>query len=85
MQTIQQSNDSATKRTHNTTVPLGHRVHPSKVQKPNPQANLNLSSNATLTQNTFNEMSAQGAQVHMANTHVTEPAMDTSDPFAPLG
>jgi hypothetical protein len=85
IQTIQESNESATKRTHNTTVPLGHRVHPSKVQKPNPQANLNLSSNDTLTQNTFNGMSAQGAQVHMANTHVTEPPMDTSNPFAPLG
>jgi hypothetical protein len=30
-------------------------------------------------------MSAQGAQVHMANTHVTEPPMDTTNPFAPLG
>jgi hypothetical protein len=29
-------------------------------------------------------MSAQGAQVHMANSHVTEPPMDTSHPFAPL-
>jgi hypothetical protein len=35
--------------------------------------------------NTFNGMSAQGAQVHMANTHVTEPPMDSSNPFAPLG
>ncbi len=70
---------------HNTTVPLGHRVHPPKVQKPNPQANLNTSSNATLTQNTFNGMSAQDAQVHMANSHVTEPPMDTSHSFAPLG
>ena len=72
---ILDSNDSATKRTHNNTVPLGHKVHPSKVPKMNPQANLN----------TFNGMSAQGAQVHMANTHVTEPPMDTSNPFAPLG
>jgi hypothetical protein len=69
------SNDSATKRTHNNTVPLGHKVHPSKVPRTNPQANLN----------TFNGMSTQGAQVHMANTHVTEPPMDTSNPFAPLG
>jgi hypothetical protein len=30
-------------------------------------------------------MSAQGAQVDMANTHVTEPPMDTSNPFVPLG
>jgi hypothetical protein len=85
IQTIQQWNDSATKRAHNTTVPLGHTVHPSKVQKPNPQVNLNPSSNATLTQSTFNGMSAQGAQVHMANSHVTEPPMDTSHPCAPLG
>ena len=55
--------DIATKRTHNNTVPLGHMVHPSKVPKMNPQGNLN----------TFNGMSAQGAQVHMANAHVTEP------------
>jgi hypothetical protein len=40
IQTIQQSSDNATKRTHNTTVPLGHTVHPSKVHKPNLQANL---------------------------------------------
>ncbi len=85
IQTIQQSNDSATKRTHNTTVPPGHTVHPSKVSKPNPQANLSSSSNATSTQNTFNGMSAQGVQVHMANSHLTEPPMDTSHPFAPLG
>ena len=43
--------DSATKRVHNNTVPPGHTVHPSKVQKMNPQGNLN----------TFNGMSAQGA------------------------
>jgi hypothetical protein len=79
------SNDSATKRTHNTTVPPGHTVHPSKVQNSNPQANLSPSSNAASTQNTFNGMSAQGAQVHMTNSHVTEPPMDTSHPFAPLG
>ncbi len=72
---ILDSNDSATKRTHNNTVPLGHKVHPSKVPRTNPQGNLN----------TFNGMSAQGAQVHMANAHVTEPPMDTSNPFAPLG
>jgi hypothetical protein len=30
-------------------------------------------------------MSARGAQVHMANTYVTEPPIDTSNPFAPLG
>jgi hypothetical protein len=72
---IQDVNDSATKRTHNNTVPLGHKVHPSKVPKMNPQGNLN----------TFNGMSAQGAQVHMANAHVNEPPMDTTNPFAPLG
>ncbi len=66
-------NDSATKRTHNYTVPLGHKVRPSKVPRTNTQGNLS----------TFNGMSAQGAQVHMAN--VTEPPMDTSNPFAPLG
>ena len=33
IQTIQQSNDSATKRTHNTTVPPGNIVHSSKVEK----------------------------------------------------
>jgi hypothetical protein len=59
---ILDTNDSATKRTHNHTVPLGHKVHPSKVQRTNTQGNLN----------TFNGMSAQGARVHMANTHVTE-------------
>ncbi len=75
VKTIQDVNDGATKRTHNNTVPLGYKVHPSKVPKTNPQANLN----------TFNGMSAQGAQVHMANTHVTEPPMDTPNPFAPLG
>ncbi len=74
IQTIQQSNDSAAKRVHNNTVPPGHRVHPSKVPKMNPQGNLNA----------FNGMSAQGAQVHMANAHVTEPSMNTSNPFAPL-
>ena len=57
IQTIQQSNDSATKRTHNNTVPIGHTVHPSKVPKMNPQGNLNA----------FNRMSAQGAQVHMGH------------------
>jgi hypothetical protein len=62
-------NDSAPKRMHNTTVPPGHTVHPSKVQKPNPQI-------------TFNRMSAQGAQGYMANSYVTEPPMDTSHPFA---
>ncbi len=72
---ILDSNDSATKRTHNYTVPLGRKVHPSKVPRTNTQGNLS----------TFNGMSAQGAQVHMANTHVTEPPMDTSNPFAPLG
>ncbi len=72
---ILDSNDSATKRTHNNTVPLGHKVHPSKVPRTNPQGNLN----------TFKGMSAQGAQVHMAITHVTEPPMDISNPFAPLG
>ncbi len=66
-----------------TTVPPGHTVHPSKVQKPNPQASLSTSSNAASTQNTFNGMSAQGAQIHMAN-YVTEPSMDTSQPFASL-
>jgi hypothetical protein len=59
----------------NNTVPLGHKVHPSKVPRTNPQGNLS----------TFNGMSAQGAQVHMPNAHVTEPPMDTSNPFAPLG
>ena len=35
---IHNTNDSATKRTHNNTVPIGHTVHPSKVPKMNPQA-----------------------------------------------
>jgi hypothetical protein len=45
---ILDSNDSATKRTHNYTVPLGHKVHPSKVPRTNTQGNLS----------TFNGMSA---------------------------
>ncbi len=44
---IQDANDGAIKRAHNTNVSLGHMVHPSKVPKLNPQANLNPSSNAT--------------------------------------
>ena len=64
IQTIQQSNDSATKRTHNNTVPTGHTVHPSKVQRMSSQGNLS----------TFTGMSAQGAQVHTSNV---EPPMDT--------
>ena len=36
---ILDSNDSATKRTHNHTVPLGHRIHPSKVPRTNAQGN----------------------------------------------
>jgi hypothetical protein len=40
--------DSASKRTHNVTVHTGHTVHPSKVQKVNPQANLNTSSSAAV-------------------------------------
>ena len=78
------TNDSAPKRTHSTTVPPGHTVHPSKVPRPNPQASLNPSSNAASTQNTFKGMSAHGAQVHMANSYVNEPPMDTSHPLAEL-
>jgi hypothetical protein len=79
-------NDSATKRTHNTTVPPGHTIHPSKVQKQNPQANLNTNSNsAAPTQNTFTEMSAQGAYVHTTSSYITDPPMDMSNPFAPIG
>jgi hypothetical protein len=74
-------NDIALKRTHNT-VPPGHIVHPSKVQKPNPQASLNTSNNVASTQDTFNRMSAHGSQGYMANSYVTEPTMDTSHPFA---
>ena len=70
IQTIQQSNDSATKRTHSNTVPTGHTVQPSKVQRMSSQGNLS----------TFTGMSAHGAQVHMSNV---EPPMDTSNPFAP--
>ncbi len=77
-------NDSATKRTHNTTVPSGHTVHPYKVPKPNPQASLNPSSNAASTQNTFTGMATPGFYVHTPNSYVTEPPMDTSHPFAPL-
>jgi hypothetical protein len=79
-----QPNDSATKRTHNTTVPAGHTVHPSKVPKPNPQANLSSSSIAAPTQSTFTGMSAQGAYVHTASSYVTEPPMDMSNSFAPI-
>jgi hypothetical protein len=68
---IHDTNDSATKRTHNNTVPTGHTVQPSKVQRMSSQGNLS----------TFTGMSAQGAQVHTSNV---EPPMDTSNPFAPL-
>jgi hypothetical protein len=44
------TNDQASKRTHNTSVHTGHTVHPSKVQKMNPQANLNASSGVSPTQ-----------------------------------
>ena len=75
VQNIQQRNESANKRAHDTTVPPGHAVPLSKVPKPNP------SSNAAPSQD---GMTAQGAQVHVANSYATEPAMDTSHPFAAL-
>jgi hypothetical protein len=81
VQTIQQQNESANKRAHDTTVSPEHRVHPSKVPKPNPQANLNPSSNAAPSQD---GMTAQGAQVHVAYSYVTDPPMDMSHPFAAL-
>jgi hypothetical protein len=76
-------NDSALKRTHNT-VPPGHVVHPSKVQKPNPQASLNSSNDVAHQQDTFNRMSAYGSPGYMANSYINEPTMDTSHPFAEL-
>jgi hypothetical protein len=42
------TDDQASRLAHNTSVHVGHTVHPSKVQKVNHQASLNSSSNAAL-------------------------------------
>ncbi len=75
------TNDSATKQS----VPPGHTVHPFKVPKPNPQANLSPSSNAASAQSTFTGMETQGFYVHTPSSYVTDPPMDMSSPFAPIG
>ncbi len=72
IQTIQQ-NDGAPRRTHNT-VPLGHNVQPTKVPKPNPQANLNTSSQAAST----------NTPGYRASSYEDETPMDDSNPFSPL-
>jgi hypothetical protein len=79
------TNDSASKRTHNVTVHTGHTFHASKVQKINPQANLNTNSSAAPAQNTFTGMSSYGAYVHKTSSYFTDPQMDMSSPFAPIG
>ncbi len=79
------TNDSASKRTHNVTVHTEQTVHPSKVQKMSPHANLNTSSSAAPTQSTFTGMSSNGAYVHKTSSYYTDPQMDTSNPFAPIG
>jgi hypothetical protein len=73
IQTIQQ-NEGAPKRTHSTTVPPGHTVHPTKVPKPNPQASLSTSSHAAPT----------NTPGYRASSYEDETPMDDSYPFSPL-
>jgi hypothetical protein len=51
---------------HNTSAHAGHTVHPSKVQRLNPQVNLNTSSTAADPPNTFTRMSTYNAYVRDA-------------------
>ena len=63
---------------HNTSAHVGHTVHPSKVQRLNPQVNLNTSSTAADPPNTFIGMSTYNAYVRDA------PIGELDNPFAPL-
>jgi hypothetical protein len=63
---------------HSTSAHIGHTVHPSKVQKLNPQANLNTSSTTATSPNTFTGMSTYNAYVRDA------PIGELQNPFAPL-
>jgi len=63
---------------HNANAQIGHSVHPSKVQRLNPQVNLNTSSTAADPPTTFLGMSTY-------NTYVRDaPIGELQNPFAPL-
>ena len=63
---------------HNASAHVGHTVHPSKVQRLNPQVNLNTSSTAADPPTTFLGMSTY-------NTYVRDaPIGELQNPFAPL-
>ncbi len=77
--------DNAAKRSHNTIVHTGHKVHPSKSQRTTTEVEPPPSSTAPLIADTFGDMVSQTIKVHKKSAYLDPKVVEGQNPFSSIG